>query len=328
MSKKMNFIKSIVDRNFCESCIIIKQKVESHNHFVIFDKHSLNLMWSDFVELSISNDKIRYFVTFLCDFIKRSMIYMLRDKSNTFETFKHFQLHNEHEDNRIWRLRTSWKKKYSNNEFDDYRFKHDIEWELIVSKIFEQNEIVKRLKQIIMLMINIIFKNINLNVKWWIELIKIINYFRNRSSIIDKSIIFYEVDTKKNSFSLIFVESKQSTNVIYHYLSNDHYFVQFQILFFIFSSRRRQRQRQQYEIFQKILCDTSLSNTKMILSITSVRNNRMFHFIDNFHSTFTFCFVFISFRSRWRYSLYIWDQHLSETWKFVDRWRFWSTIFV
>jgi hypothetical protein len=127
MSKKMNLIKSIVDKNFCESCIIIKQKIESHNNFVILDKHSLNLVWSDLVEFSISNDKTRYFVTFLCDFIKRSVIYVLRVKSDTFEAFRHFQLHNEHEDNRVQRLRTNWEEKYSSNEFDDYRFEHDIE---------------------------------------------------------------------------------------------------------------------------------------------------------------------------------------------------------
>jgi hypothetical protein len=166
MSKKMNFIKLIVDKDFCESCIIIKQKIESHNNFVIFDKHFLNLMWSDFVKSSISNDKIRYFVTFLCDFIKRSVIYVLRVKSNTFEAFKHFQLHNEHENNRIRRFRTNWKRKYFNNEFDDYHFEHDIEWKSIVSKIFEQNEIVERLKQIIMSIINIMLKNVDLNDKW------------------------------------------------------------------------------------------------------------------------------------------------------------------
>jgi hypothetical protein len=200
MSKKMNFIKSIVDRNFCESCIIIKQKIESHSNFVIFDKHSLNLMWSDLVELSISNDKTRYFVTFLCDFIKRSMIYVLRVKSNTFETFRHFQLHNEHENNRVRRLCMNWEKEYSSNEFDDYRFKHDIEWESIVSEIFEQNEIVERLKQIIMSMISIMLKNVDLNDKWWIELIKTINYFRNRFSMTNRSITFYEIDTKRKSF--------------------------------------------------------------------------------------------------------------------------------
>jgi hypothetical protein len=167
---------------------------------VIFDKHFLNLIWSDFVESSISNDKIWYFVTFLCDFIKRSVIYVLRVKLNTFEAFKHFQLHNEHENNRIRRFRTNWEEKYSNNEFDDYRFEHDIEWKSIVSKIFEQNEIVECLKQIIMSMINIMLKNVDLNDKWWIELIKIINYFRNRFSMTNRSIIFYEIDTKRKSF--------------------------------------------------------------------------------------------------------------------------------
>jgi hypothetical protein len=196
----MNFIKSIVDKNFCESCIIIKQKIESHNNFVILDKHFLNLMWSDFVKFSISNDKTRYFVTFLCDFIKQSMIYVFRVKLNTFEVFKHFQLHNEHEDNRVRRFRTNWEKKYSSNEFDDYRFEYDIKWKSIVSKILEQNKIVERLKKIIMSMINIMFKNVDLNDKWWIELIKIINYLRNRFSMIDKSIIFYEIDTKRTFF--------------------------------------------------------------------------------------------------------------------------------
>jgi hypothetical protein len=162
MSKKMNLIKSIVDKDFCESCIIIKQKLESYNNLVILEKHSLNLMWSDFVESSISNDKTWYFVTFLCDFIKRSMIYVLRVKSNTFEAFKHFQLHNEHRNNQIRRLRTNWEKEYSSNEFDDYRFEHDIKWKSIVSKIFEQNEIVECLKQIIMSMINIMLKNVDL----------------------------------------------------------------------------------------------------------------------------------------------------------------------
>ncbi len=200
MSKEMNLIKSIVDKDFCELCIIIKQKIESHSSFVIFDKHFLNLMWSDLVESSISNDKTRYFVTFLCDFIKQSVIYVLRVKSDTFEVFRHFQLHNEHENNRVRRLRTNWREKYSNNEFDDYRFEHDIEWESIVSEIFEQNEIAERLRQIIMSMINIMLKNVDLDDKWWIELIKTISYHRNRFSMTNRSIIFYEIDTRRKSF--------------------------------------------------------------------------------------------------------------------------------
>jgi hypothetical protein len=44
------------------------------------------------------------------------------------------------------------------------------------------------------------FKNVDLNDKWCIELIKTINYFRNHFLMIDKSIILYEVDTKKKIF--------------------------------------------------------------------------------------------------------------------------------
>ncbi len=127
MSKKMNYIKFVVDKDFCESCIKIKQKIKLHNNFVIFDTRFLNLMWSDLIESSISHDKIRYFVTFLCDFIKRAMIYVLCVKLNMFKAFKHFQLHNEHENNWVRRFRTNWEKEYSSNEFDDYRFEHDIQ---------------------------------------------------------------------------------------------------------------------------------------------------------------------------------------------------------
>jgi hypothetical protein len=127
------------------------------------------------------------------------MIYVLRVKSNTFDAFKHFQQHNEHENNRIRRLRIDWKRKYFNDEFDNHRFEHDIEWESIVSKTSKQNEIVERLKQILMSMINIMLKNVDLNDKWWIELIKTINYFRNRFSMTNRSIILFEIDTKRKS---------------------------------------------------------------------------------------------------------------------------------
>ena len=115
-------------------------------------------------------------------------------------------------------------------------------------------------------------------------------------------------------------------NVFDRYLRHDRYLISFQILFFTFLSRRRQRRRQQYEIFQKTFYETSFSNTKMFLSITSVWNNRMFQLIDTRHSTFTFCLVFISFWSQWRYLSHIWDQNLWKTWKIVDKWRFWSMI--
>jgi hypothetical protein len=44
-------------------------------------------------------------MTFVCDFIKQLMIYVLRVKFNTCNIFKHFQQHNEHENNRVRHFR-------------------------------------------------------------------------------------------------------------------------------------------------------------------------------------------------------------------------------
>jgi hypothetical protein len=49
-------------------------------------------------------------------------------------------------------------------------------------------------------MTSIMLKNVDLNDKWWIELIKIINYLRNRFSMINKSIISFETNTKRKFF--------------------------------------------------------------------------------------------------------------------------------
>jgi hypothetical protein len=59
ISNEMNLIKFVANKNSCESCIMIKQKIESHNNFVIFDKHFLNLMWNDLVQSFVFYDKIK-----------------------------------------------------------------------------------------------------------------------------------------------------------------------------------------------------------------------------------------------------------------------------
>jgi hypothetical protein len=128
------------------------------------------------------------------------MIYVLRVKFNTFDVFRHFQQHYENENNRVRRFCIDWKKKYFSDEFDNHWFEHEIKWKSIVSRISKQNEIVERLKQIFMSMISIMLKNVDLNDKWWIEIIKTINYFRNRFSMTNKLIILYEINTKRKSF--------------------------------------------------------------------------------------------------------------------------------
>jgi hypothetical protein len=62
-------------------------------------------------------------------------------------------------------------------------------------------------------MINIMLKNIDLNDKWWIELIKIINYLRNHFLMINKSIISFEIDTKRK-FSFAHFRRIETTSYV------------------------------------------------------------------------------------------------------------------
>jgi hypothetical protein len=82
--------------------------------------------------------------------------------------------------------------------------------------------------------------------------------------------------------------SVANVNVFYHYFANYHYFAHPQTLFFTFSPRRRQRRRQQYEVFQKIFYETSLIIAKIYHFIISIQNKQTFQFIDSQHSIFTF----------------------------------------
>jgi hypothetical protein len=86
----------------------------------------------------------------------------------------------------------------------------------------------------------------------------------------------------------LWLSEEGTLNVFGRYLAHGHYFTPPQTLFFTFSPRRRQRRRQQYEVFQKIFYETSLSIAKIYLPITSVQDNQKFQPIGSQHPTSTF----------------------------------------
>jgi hypothetical protein len=63
-------------------------------------------------------------------------------------------------------------------------------------------------------MISIMLKKIDLKNKWWIEIIKIMNYFRNRFSMTSKSIISFEIDTERKFFFAHFRRIKTTNYVM------------------------------------------------------------------------------------------------------------------
>ncbi len=166
MSIEMNLIKVIVNKKICELCVVIKIKTNFHKTLVRTKTYFMKLIWSNLIISSIFNHDKKYFVTFFDDFIKRSKIYVLRIKTNTFEVFKNFEQLNEHENARIHRLRIDYEDEYFNQVMLYNTLKHDINWKSIISNTSKQNEIFERLRQTFMQMINIMLKNLNLLNKW------------------------------------------------------------------------------------------------------------------------------------------------------------------
>lgn len=195
MSHGMDLAKPVSDRNPCDPCALTKMRTEPHKDKVEPGRHPMDLIWSDLVGPLAPNNGQKYFVTFLCDYTRRSGLYILRSKDAAFEAFKHFHRHNEHGDNRIHRLRTDYGGEYVMTEFDNYRFEHGIDWEPTVPGNPQQNGAAERLGQTLMLTTNAILCDAGLNEKWWTEVVKTANYLRNRSPVSNRKITPYEANS-------------------------------------------------------------------------------------------------------------------------------------
>jgi len=69
----------------------------------------------------------KYFVTFINDFTRKVWIYLLKDKSKTFETFKEFKQEAENEFGmKIKVLRSDNGGEYNSKEFNQFCKKHGI----------------------------------------------------------------------------------------------------------------------------------------------------------------------------------------------------------
>ncbi len=140
----MNLIKFIVKKNFCESCVVIKIKTNSHKNLVQSRKYFMKSIWSNLMIFTIFNDDKKYFVTFFDNFNKRSKIYVFCIKTNIFEVFKNFKQLNKHENTCIHRLKIDYEDEYINQVMLNDTLKHEIKWQSIILNTSKQNEVFER----------------------------------------------------------------------------------------------------------------------------------------------------------------------------------------
>ena len=75
----------------------------------------------------------KYIMTFIDDYTRMCWVYLLKNKSNAFQTFKNFHTWIENDaQSHIGSIRTDNGKEYTSNEFENYLHQHGIKHQTIV----------------------------------------------------------------------------------------------------------------------------------------------------------------------------------------------------
>ena len=102
-----------------------------------------------------------------------------KEGSEVLASFKFFFNRIEHGMNKCTRIRIDNDTEYLNEGFMEYITERGIRLESIIVGNSQMNGCVERFNQTLMRKVNIFFKDNNLVVKWWPELVYAANYLRN-----------------------------------------------------------------------------------------------------------------------------------------------------
>jgi Reverse transcriptase (RNA-dependent DNA polymerase)/gag-polypeptide of LTR copia-type/Integrase core domain/GAG-pre-integrase domain/Domain of unknown function (DUF4219)/Zinc knuckle len=169
----------------CEGCIYGKQTRKA------FPKHQgrrseeiLELIHSDLVgpmrTTSLGGSK--YFLLFTDDFSRRSWVYFLENKSDTFNRFKKFKaLMETQTGKKIKVLRSDNGGEYVSKEFNDFCDKEGVHHELTVPYTPQQNGVAERKNRTVLEMSRSLLKHAKLPNNFWAEAVGTAVYLLNRA---------------------------------------------------------------------------------------------------------------------------------------------------
>lgn len=145
---KLNMVKGKpninVDKCLCQACLFSKQ------HKAWRARQKLGFVHSDLCGpmQTASLGGAKYFVTFIDDFYRKAWIYLLKDKSKTFEAFKEFKQEAENESRlKIKILRSNNGGEYNSKEFNQYCKQHGIKRQFSTPYTPQQNRVAERMNR-------------------------------------------------------------------------------------------------------------------------------------------------------------------------------------
>ena len=123
-----------------------------------------------------------YFVTFIDDASRYTWVFILKNKSDVFETFKNWKalVENQYE-RKIKVLRTDNGGEYTSTEFEDFLLKEGIRHETTVPKTPEQNGVSERMNRTLIEAVRSMLSDSKLPKTFWAEALSTAVYARNRS---------------------------------------------------------------------------------------------------------------------------------------------------
>lgn len=196
----LNLKKGSPNLGHCEGCILGKghrspiPKVSSSKSTKL-----LQLVHSD-VNGPIETPSLggsRYFVTFIDDYSKWTVLYTMQRKSDTFDCFKRYHAYAEKHTGatissvnvikrvdktkaQIKALRTDNGGEYISLKFKDYLEKHGIQHQLTVAYTPQQNGVAERMNRTLMDCARSMLHSANLEEQFWAEALATAVHIRNR----------------------------------------------------------------------------------------------------------------------------------------------------
>lgn len=174
-----------VDEKFCESCVLGKQsKTSFPRNQQPRSSRVLELIHSDVCgPMSESAwDKSRYFVTFIDDFTRASMVFCIEHKGDVFDLFKQYvAMAESFHGVRVACLNVDNGGEYSSNNFKNYCKDKGIRIKYTVPYNPEMNSISERLNRTLIERARSMLLASGIEWRFWNEAVVAANYLKNRS---------------------------------------------------------------------------------------------------------------------------------------------------
>jgi len=167
----------------CHTCLESKQtRAPLPNSGAKRATKLLEIIHSDVCEVTdtLSWEGYRYFLTFIDDKTRYTMIALLKSKAEVFEKFRSYQTMVErYTENKIKIVRSDNGTEYCNEKFDNHFKKEGILKQLSVVDTPEQNGVAERANRTLLETARSLLKESGLDNKYWAEALEMAVYLKN-----------------------------------------------------------------------------------------------------------------------------------------------------